>query len=195
MDSVRYFFALMLVMFIPPSVGLWYLIHPFARFWRRLGPLITYTILLVPVCLGIYGIYLGRARLVGADLGFSWVTTVLAVAAIVTGGRVAFARRRLLTQRILVGVPELSTADPGVLLTTGIYGRMRNPRYVEIMFFVAAYALFSNFVGAYVVAILTAPALYLVVLLEERELRERFGAAYDEYCRRVPRFIPSRVRG
>jgi protein-S-isoprenylcysteine O-methyltransferase Ste14 len=31
-----------------------------------------------------------------------------------------------------------------------------------------------------------------VVLLEERELRDRFGAEYDEYCRRVPRYIPGR---
>jgi protein-S-isoprenylcysteine O-methyltransferase Ste14 len=29
-----------------------------------------------------------------------------------------------------------------------------------------------------------------VVLLEERELRDRFGAEYDEYCGRVPRYIP-----
>jgi len=27
-------------------------------------------------------------------------------------------------------------------------------------------------------------------MLEERELRERFGAEYDAYCRRVPRFLP-----
>jgi len=29
-----------------------------------------------------------------------------------------------------------------------------------------------------------------VPMLEERELRERFGAKYDAYCRRVPRFLP-----
>jgi len=28
------------------------------------------------------------------------------------------------------------------------------------------------------------------VLLESRELRERFGAEYAEYCRRVPRYLP-----
>jgi protein-S-isoprenylcysteine O-methyltransferase Ste14 len=28
------------------------------------------------------------------------------------------------------------------------------------------------------------------VLLEERELRDRFGAEYDAYCRRVARYLP-----
>ena len=34
------------------------------------------------------------------------------------------------------------------------------------------------------------PAVHLIVLLEERELGRRFGAAYDEYAARVPRYLP-----
>jgi protein-S-isoprenylcysteine O-methyltransferase Ste14 len=34
----------------------------------------------------------------------------------------------------------------------------------------------------------------VLVLLEERELRDRFGAEYEEYCRQVPRWIPGRSR-
>ena len=34
------------------------------------------------------------------------------------------------------------------------------------------------------------PILHLVVLLEERELLERFGDAYRDYAGRVPRYVP-----
>ena len=30
----------------------------------------------------------------------------------------------------------------------------------------------------------------LAISFEERELRTRFGAAYEDYCRQVPRFVP-----
>ena len=42
----------------------------------------------------------------------------------------------------------------------------------------------------YAVLALWVPGIWLIAVLEERELRERFGAAYDAYCRRVPRFLP-----
>ena len=53
-----------------------------------------------------------------------------------------------------------------------------------------AWALFVNYVGVYVLAILTLPGLYLVAVLEERELLERFGDEYARYRERVPRFVP-----
>jgi protein-S-isoprenylcysteine O-methyltransferase Ste14 len=57
---------------------------------------------------------------------------------------------------------------------------------------VAGFALIANYLVLYVMLALLVPAIWLVVVLEERELRRRFGAAYAEYSRRVPRFIPRR---
>jgi len=129
-----------------------------------------------------------RARLIGADLGLQPSLLVLGALAAVVGSWIAVARRRHLTHRILVGVPELSSIDKGRLLTEGIYGRVRNPRYIEFLLFVLAYACVANFSGVWVLVVLSVPTLHLIVLLEESELRDRFGAEYDEYCRRVPRW-------
>jgi protein-S-isoprenylcysteine O-methyltransferase Ste14 len=41
-------------------------------------------------------------------------------------------------------------------------------------------------------AFLTIPGLHAIVLLEERELVERFGQEYRDYALRVPRYIPGR---
>ncbi len=99
--------------------------------------------------------------------------------------------RKHLTFGILSGLPELSKEQyPGTLLTEGIYAKIRHPRYVEVFLAVLAYAFAANYLAPYVLALVSVPAIYLIVILEERELKKRFGEAYEEYGRRVPRFIP-----
>lgn len=71
-----------------------------------------------------------------------------------------------------------------------IYGRIRHPRYVEFMVGGTGWALILNYLGVYLLMAITVLMLFVIVLLEERELRDRFGEAYVEYCARVPRFIP-----
>ena len=51
-------------------------------------------------------------------------------------------------------------------------------------------ALIANYLALYLIVALWLPGIYVIVLLEEKELRDRFGRAYDDYCRRVPRSIP-----
>jgi protein-S-isoprenylcysteine O-methyltransferase Ste14 len=38
------------------------------------------------------------------------------------------------------------------------------------------------------------PALFAIIHIEERELRDRFGEEYVRYCARVPRFWPREDR-
>jgi protein-S-isoprenylcysteine O-methyltransferase Ste14 len=190
MDIFRYILALLVVVCVPPGVVLWLVIHPFARFWRRLGPGWTYAILSVPALGGMAVLVLARRTLLGADLGTNGWLIALAIPCAVMWIALALRRRRKLTFRILAGWPELSRDQPGVLLTDGIYATMRHPRYVEVVLGTAVYCLVANYIGAYIVLAASMAVLYVVVLMEEQELRRRFGEAYDAYARRVPRFIP-----
>jgi protein-S-isoprenylcysteine O-methyltransferase Ste14 len=191
MNTARYVIAVLALVGTPPGVGLWFVIHPFARHWRRLGAGWTYTILTPPTLAIMYGLWALRHPLVGTDLGTNVATIAVAVVLLVATIIISANRRKVLTTSILVGVAELSESRyPGTLLTEGIYARIRHPRYVEVTLAVAAYVLFANYVGTYVLLLASIGALYLVVLLEERELIERFGDAYVQYAARVPRFVP-----
>jgi protein-S-isoprenylcysteine O-methyltransferase Ste14 len=190
-DTLRYWIALLVLVCLPPGLMLWFFIHPFARFWRRLGAGWTYALLSVPSLLVMAFMWSTRDRLLAVDFGFSLPLTGLAIVALGAGLTMTLKLRRLLTARIMTGVAELGR-DPGQwqLLSEGIYAKIRHPRYVALLFVQLAYALFANYLATYVACLLYIPVILGVVALEERELRRRFGERYDQYCRRVPRFIP-----
>ena len=193
MDTARYIVTMILAVSMPPAVLLWFAIHPFSRFWRGLGLAWTYSILSLPTLLFMAWVIVERRWIMSVDYGTSYWTVALAVVVVGLGSVIAVKRKRHLTFAILAGAPQLSEKRyPGTLLTEGIYGKIRHPRYVEVTLFVLAYALFGNHLAGYVIFIMTVVCLYPVVLMEERELLERFGEEYAEYARRVPRFIPRR---
>jgi len=97
--------------------------------------------------------------------------------------------------RSILGLAELAPDKrPGRLITTGVYAIIRHPRYLHLYLGFLGSALIANYLALYLVVALWLPGIYVIVLLEEKELRDRFGPAYDEYCRRVPRFIPRFTR-
>ena len=79
---------------------------------------------------------------------------------------------------------------PQRLVVSGPYRYVRNPLYVTDMTVIASTALLTQ--NGLVVVTLIAYIIQLVLQLrlEERELRQRFGAAYERYLKAVPRFVP-----
>ena len=67
-----------------------------------------------------------------------------------------------------------------------------DPRYLQYLLVLAGFALMANYLALYLTLAVLVPGIWLIVILEEKELCARFGPAYDDYCRRVPRFIPRR---
>jgi protein-S-isoprenylcysteine O-methyltransferase Ste14 len=190
-DTARYWLALVLVVSIPPGFLYWFVIHPFAGFWRRLGPVKTHMIVAPAMILVGFGIYQFREPLMRVDFGFVPAFAVLAVLSYLFAAFLELKCRRYLKLKILMGGPELAQ-DPsaGSLLSEGIYSRIRHPRYLSVFFGSLAVALFANYLASWLLMVLLIPVIYLLAIIEERELLERFGGDYRRYMERVPRFVP-----
>ncbi len=191
MNTARYFLALFLVITLPPLFLYWLLIHPFVDFWRGKGIGVTYTTVLSVILAGMIGLFALRHFLLGIDYGTSYGLCALGLLLLIISGSLYFAIHKHLSIKILLGFPEIAPDRfPRKLLTEGIYGRMRHPRYVQLLIALTGYALIANYLAAYLAVALWVGGIYLIAVLEEKELRAHFGDRYDDYCRKVPRFVP-----
>lgn len=193
-STFRYVVGVLLVVGLPPGMAWWFLVHPFVGFWRRLGARSTMAVMILFFLASVLGLLMVRDMLLGPDLGFSWPLFAAGVVLCLLAGWMGWKRKRYLTLRILAGVPEVEADEDerGKLLNEGPYARIRHPRYVEIAVATFGYAALANYLGCWILAVLTLPVLHGIVLLEERELCDRFGDAYRDYVRRVPRYFPKR---
>lgn len=83
------------------------------------------------------------------------------------------------------------TRDDGSLVQSGPFAVVRNPIYVALGCFMVAMAIAYGHTANLVVAVpLFALGTWMRVAHEEVVLRAAFGPAYDDYARRVKRFIP-----
>ncbi|PYS93887.1 MAG: isoprenylcysteine carboxylmethyltransferase family protein [Acidobacteria bacterium] len=83
---------------------------------------------------------------------------------------------------------------PKELVARGLYRYVRNPMYVGVMSILIGEVLFfaSRTLLWYALAVFVGFNLF-VMLYEEPTLRHKFGAAYENYCAAVPRWLP-RIR-
>jgi len=195
LDIVRYYLAILILISLPAGILMWLLIHPFAKAWQRVGRVWAYLIVAAPMLLLAGTIVWLREAILAADYGTNYVLIALSVIPFALAIVIYLSHRKYLTLPILIGVPELTANQPGALLSEGIYARIRHPRYVEAILWILGYALFTNYLALYLAFLLMLPLMHVVVLLEETELKERFGLAYEDYCRRVPRYIPRATWG
>jgi protein-S-isoprenylcysteine O-methyltransferase Ste14 len=80
---------------------------------------------------------------------------------------------------------------PRRLVVRGPYRYVRNPMISGVVFIVLAEALLLDSRSHLSWALLFAGInIVYIPLLEEPGLRARFGAAYEDYCRHVPRLVP-----
>ncbi len=168
----------------------WLTLHARVEFWRQH---IRAAYLVVGISSwGVVGVFLYafHARLFDSERAPTWAVAA-GLALILSEGYVFYRVDRELGAVRLVGKAELAGA--GELATQGIYARTRHPRYTGMMAAVAGACLLSNSLLLWVVAAGWWLLALLSITWEERELRARFGAAYVEYSKRVPRLLPFRL--
>lgn len=78
------------------------------------------------------------------------------------------------------------------LVTEGIFNHCRNPLYVGNILMLLGVGILAN--SLLYVAVMMPVFLFIyqaIVLAEENFLRNKFGPGYDEYCKKVNRWIPN----
>ena len=88
--------------------------------------------------------------------------------------------------------PHVEFDPPKEFVATGPYRWVRNPVVLTLLVTALGEAIFlgSWLVLAFVLFAGIPFAHYQVTRIEEPLLRQRFGASYEDYCRRVLRWLP-----
>jgi protein-S-isoprenylcysteine O-methyltransferase Ste14 len=80
---------------------------------------------------------------------------------------------------------------PKELVLTGPYRYVRNPIYMGVLAIFLGHFLWFGYWALLMYMVFAFIGVHLFVLLyEEPTLKKKFGAAYEEYLKRVPRWIP-----
>ncbi len=88
--------------------------------------------------------------------------------------------------------PESTTA----LVTSGVYAWTRNPMYVGLSVLLLGWAIELGALSAFLGPLLFVPLIqHVQIRPEEHALRVLFGRDYDQYCRRVNRWLGRSRRG
>ena len=154
----------------------WFILHPFASFWRTRVRAAFYIAGLGAWTAG--GIFVFFLRQTSGAAFHS--LALFGVAPIVANAVLLCRVGKDLGHMKLVGHAELTGNTD--LVTVGIYRHIRHPRYAGMIISVAGACILAGTHYALAVSAIWLILVFAVILLEEREMRTRFGDAYRNYC-------------
>ena len=76
------------------------------------------------------------------------------------------------------------------LITTGILGHIRHPRYLMFSLGAAGNVLLTGYPLVALAGVVTVLLLGVVIRMEEKELAAHFGSEYEAYREEVPALFP-----
>jgi protein-S-isoprenylcysteine O-methyltransferase Ste14 len=185
-DGVALFY-LILLLWIP---FFWFVFHPAIRFWRRVGNRAFWVALPVWMIFAA-GIIIARHDLFAMRVGRNALTWAAGAVLFVVANWLDSQTRHTFGWRRLAGLTEINPQHRlcGVV-RTGVYGRVRHPRYLLYMLMMLSMAFLTGAVAIFLLAILNVLMYQILAPLEERELLDQYGPQYEAYRQSVPRFVP-----
>jgi protein-S-isoprenylcysteine O-methyltransferase Ste14 len=184
---VARYIALVVFFLDLPVPVYWLILHPLADFWRQRVRAAFWIAGLGAWTFGGIFVVFARNRLIAP--GAPSVAMIVA-GFLLIGADVLLLMRadRDLGHSKLVGHAELTGKVE--LSLRGMYSHVRHPRYTGMIAAVMGACVLAGSLWAWECFAVWFALVMISILLEEREMRRRFGEVYEEYCRRVPRFLP-----
>lgn len=182
--------ALMTIILWPVIPLFWIPVHLAPQFFKKLG-ILTYSMLFVTWLPLVFLIYQNRDYILYYRIDFSAILIAIGIFLLMSGIIVHIWTGKLLGFWGLIGLPEVSKTFKSRLVTWGAFSFSRHPTYVAHTMILFGIFLTTGVIVVGIIVVLDlALVLALIIPFEERELLTRFGDEYNEYRRRVPRFLP-----
>ena len=180
-------FYLVLLLWIP---FFWFVFHAAIAFWRRMGNRAFWVALPVWLAFAV-GIITARHEILARRMERNALTWAVGGALFIVACWLEAQTRQAFGWRRLAGLAELNRNHPlcGVV-RTGIYGRVRHPRYSLYMLMILSMAFLTGAPAIFLLAFMNILLYQVLAPFEERKLLDQYGSRYEDYRRSVPRFVP-----
>ena len=165
--------------------------HLFIRFFRRFG--IFSFLLYIVLCLACAFLIFLNSNLFLQGKMFKNNITISAIGIIFLclGLFLHVLGFKTLGIKAVFGIPEiLSKKEKGILIINGPFLLVRHPLYLGQLFLIIGLLLLTFELSLFLLLAIVIIFVWPVTILEEKELIERFGQAYIDYQKRVPRILP-----
>jgi len=94
---------------------------------------------------------------------------------------------------VFLGWSEIYKSE-GKLVTTGLYGLVRHPQYLGLLIATFGFLLAWPTILTLIMWPIMVVLYYRLAKEEEEEMGEKFGKEFMEYKKRVPMFLPFRLK-
>lgn len=183
--------AIVTIMIWPLVPLFWIPVHCLSKVFKRLG-VFTYIMPMVTWPPIAYIIYLNRDLLLQFKIQLPLFIHLFGFVLLIFGGILQIWTGLLLGILGLMGLPEVTKKVQGRLITEGPFSIVRHPTYLAHTLMFSGVFFITEVLAVGVITILDILIInFLVIPLEEKELKERFGEQYRDYMKRVrSRFLP-----